>query len=55
VRTVQRFSSQERSDVTTDAQGFCNPPRDSYDRPRIDVVIMGDSFTGCVAANPEAI
>jgi len=53
-RTEQRFSAEERSTVTYDAQGFCNPPRDSYDRPSIDLVIMGDSFTGCVAADPEA-
>jgi hypothetical protein len=53
-RTKQRFTSEETSDVTRDAQGFCNPARDSYDRPSIDVIIMGDSFTGCVAADPEA-
>jgi hypothetical protein len=53
-RTEQRFSSEERSEVTYDPKGFCNPPRDSYDRPRIEVVIMGDSFTGCIAADPEA-
>jgi hypothetical protein len=53
-RTAQRFSAEEHSDVTYDAQGFCNPPRDSYDRPSIEVVIMGDSFTGCVATDAEA-
>lgn len=52
--TEQTFSSKEKSDVTRDAQGFCNPPRDGYDRASIDVIIMGDSFTGCVAADPEA-
>ena len=54
VRTEQRFSSQERSDVTRDARGFCNPARDSYDRATIDVIIMGDSFTGCIATDREA-
>jgi len=53
-RTKQRFSSEETSNVARDAQGFCNPPRDSYDQPSIDVIIMGDSFTACVAADPEA-
>lgn len=52
--TEQTFSREERSDVTRDAQGFCNPPRDGYDRASIDVIIMGDSFTGCVAADPGA-
>src|SRR5919106_909054 len=42
VRTQQAFSVSERSDVTRDAQGFCNPPRDRYDRPAIDVVVLGD-------------
>ena len=51
--TEQKFSAAERSSVRRDAQGFCNPPRDSYDRPSIDVFIMGDSFTGCIAAARE--
>ena len=54
VRTEQRFSSEERSDVTRDAQGFCNPPRDSYDRATIDAIILGDSFTACIATDREA-
>lgn len=54
VRTEQKFAAAETSDVTHDAQGFCNPPRDSYDRPTIDVFVMGDSFADCIAANPEA-
>jgi hypothetical protein len=53
-RTKQRFSSEEASNVARDAQGFCNPPHDAYARPRIDVIIMGDSFTGCLAADPDA-
>ena len=53
-RTLQRFSAEEESDVTRDAQGFCNPARDRYDLPSIDVVILGDSFTGCLATDPEA-
>jgi hypothetical protein len=53
-RTEQKVGPEERSDVTYDARGFCNPPRDRYARARIDVIIMGDSFSDCVAANPEA-
>ena len=53
-RTKQKFAANETSDVTRDAQGLCNPPRDSYDRSQIDVIIMGDSFTLCVAAAPDA-
>ncbi len=54
MRTQQTFSASEHSDVTRDAQGFCNPLRDRYDRPAIDVVVLGDSFAACVAADPEA-
>jgi hypothetical protein len=53
-RTKQQFAANETSDVTRDAQGCCNPPRDSYDRPQIAVIIMGDSFTLCVAVAPDA-
>ena len=52
-RTERTFSASERSEVTRDAQGFCNPPRDDYDRATIDVVVLGDSFAGCVAADPQ--
>jgi hypothetical protein len=54
VRTERRFSSKEKSRVMRDAQGFCNPRRDSYERATIDIIIMGDSFTGCLATEPEA-
>jgi hypothetical protein len=54
VHTEQNFSSKERSAVTHDDQGFCNPPRDDYDRASIEVVTMGDSFALCVAADAEA-
>ena len=37
-----------------DDQGFCNPPRDSYDRKQIDIIAVGDSFTWCIATDPEA-
>lgn len=52
--TEQAFSAEARSDVTRDAQGFCNPPRDRYDRATIDVVVLGDSFAECIAADPAA-
>ena len=52
-RTKQQFAANETSDVTRDAQGLCNPPRDSYDRPQIDVIIMGDSFALCVPPMPK--
>jgi hypothetical protein len=54
MRTQQTFSAGERSAVKRDAQGFCNPARDRYDRTSIDVVVLGDSFAACVAADPEA-
>ncbi len=44
----------ERGYILMDDQGFCNPPRDSYDRPQIDVIAVGDSFTWCIAVDPEA-
>jgi hypothetical protein len=52
-RTRQRFSSEETSIVVRDAQGFCNSSYDSSDRSHIDVIIMGDSFTTCVSADPD--
>jgi len=54
-RTEQTFGTRERSDVTRDAQGFCNPPRDRYDLATIDVVVLGDSFAECIAADPAAM
>lgn len=44
----------EKGAMLMDDQGFCNPPRDSYDRPQIDVIAIGDSFTWCVVVNPQA-
>ncbi len=55
VHTKQNFSCKgDGATVTHDAQGFCNPPRDSYDRASIEVIIMGNSFALCVAADAEA-
>ncbi len=51
--TEQKVGPGETSAVTYDAQGFCNPPRDSYARASIDLIIIGDSFTDCVAADAE--
>lgn len=44
----------EKGATLMDEQGFCNPTRDSYDRQKIDVIAIGDSFTWCVVLNPEA-
>ena len=44
----------ERGFTLMDENGFCNPERDSYDRPRIDVIAIGDSFTWCIALDPGA-
>jgi hypothetical protein len=41
-------SSQGTRSVRMDDQGFCNPPRDSYQREGIDLLALGDSFTACV-------
>jgi hypothetical protein len=49
------FHGRDEKGVTLmDDQGFCNPPRDSYDRPTIDLVTIGDSFTWCVVLDPTA-
>ncbi len=37
-----------------DDQGFCNPPRDPYNRPKINIIAIGDSFTWCIATDPKA-
>jgi hypothetical protein len=37
-----------------DAQGFCNAARDTYERERIDLVAVGDSFTACLVDEPES-
>lgn len=50
----QRFSADEHSTITYDPQGFCNPPRDSYERPHIELIALGDSFAGCVGGAPES-
>jgi hypothetical protein len=36
-----------------DSQGFCNPPRDPYERTAIDLVSIGDSFTACLLGDME--
>ena len=41
VRTEETFGAGEKSELTRDAQGFCNPPRDRYDRDTIDVIVLG--------------
>jgi len=53
IRTEQVFSQNERSIIVRDSRGFCNPLRDSYEVPQIDILILGDSFADCIAAHPE--
>ena len=44
----------EKGFTLMDDQGFCNPRRDPYDRAKIDVIAIGDSFTWCVVLSPQA-
>jgi hypothetical protein len=37
-----------------DPQGFCNAPRDSYERERIELFALGDSFTACLVEDMTA-
>jgi len=54
-RTEYRFLDENVQTVTVmDDQGFCNPARDTYSRPKIDLFTIGDSFTTCTALDPEA-
>ena len=39
--------------VTMDENGFCNPPENSYQRPTIDIITLGDSFTTCHAVSAQ--
>jgi hypothetical protein len=40
--------------VRVDKQGFCNPDPDAYaDTPRFDVIVVGDSFSWCLAVEPS--
>lgn len=36
-----------------DDMGFCNPPENSYGRPEIEVISLGDSFIWCTAIDPK--
>jgi len=38
--------------IVTDELGFCNPPENSYQRPQIDIIAIGDSFTWCHTVPP---
>jgi hypothetical protein len=42
----------EKGEVVLDSQGFCNPPRDSYERAEIELIAIGDSFTECLVTDP---
>ena len=44
----------EKGFTQMDDRGFCNPQRDPYDRERIEVMSIGDSFTWCVVLSPQA-
>ena len=40
--------------VRVDRQGFCNPEPDAYaETPRFDVIVIGDSFSWCLAVQPS--
>jgi hypothetical protein len=41
------------STIPIDDAGFCNPPESSYQRPHIDLLAIGDSFTYCTTVRPE--
>jgi hypothetical protein len=47
-------SENERGAFEMDSQGFCNAPRDRYERGEIELIAVGDSFTECLVASPEA-
>jgi hypothetical protein len=47
------YGENEKSVIQMDDQGFCNPPRDSYQQTKIDIVAIGDSFTWCVNTKPQ--
>ena len=49
------YGENEKSVIQMDDQGFCNPPRDSYQQAKIDIIAIGDSFTWCVNSKPQAI
>lgn len=54
-KIVWDFHDKNGKGVTLmDDQGFCNPPRDPYDRQKINIIAVGDSFTWCIASDPEA-
>lgn len=44
----------EQATVRLDSQGFCNPPRDAYERPTIEWLALGDSFTECLVTDPQS-
>jgi hypothetical protein len=46
--------SGERGTMVLDDQGFCNPERDRYDLPKIDVIVIGDSFAWCIVLDPAS-
>lgn len=41
--------------IQLDAQGFCNPPENSYDLKEIDIIVVGDSFTWCFGLELQAM
>jgi hypothetical protein len=44
----------EKGFTLMDENGFCNPERDTYDLPQIDIIAIGDSFTWCIAFDPQS-
>jgi lysophospholipase L1-like esterase len=41
------------STIVTDSLGYCNPPTSAYERPKIDIIAIGDSLTWCTAVRPQ--
>jgi hypothetical protein len=39
--------------MVLDKTGFCNPPRQDYDVPSIEILAIGDSHTWCSAVSPD--
>jgi hypothetical protein len=53
-RIVFDFKSPgEQGVVVMDGKGFCNPPENGWERPEIDVITVGDSFTECIVVPPD--
>lgn len=50
---TNQFTDLGTSDVTVDANGFCNDSTESNERAHFDVITIGDSFTFCTTTPPD--